>query len=161
MQFESLILRINEILHKSIQKYKQEIVGNEVYPDISLSQLYYIEAVHNLGNPAISELAAYLNVSKASTSESVRKLISKGLFIKVQSSEDKRIFNVGLSDLGLKLMEAEANALSGFIQTLKSSLDENELHSLEMIFSKILYVLFIFSYIYSRDLAKQYQLMMQ
>jgi DNA-binding MarR family transcriptional regulator len=138
MQFESLILRINEILHKSIQKYKQEIVGNEVYPDISLSQLYYIEAVHHLGNPTISELAAYLNVSKASTSESVRKLIAKGLFIKVQSSEDKRIYNVGLSELGLKLMEAEANALSGFIQTLKSSLDENELHSLETIFSKIL-----------------------
>lgn len=138
MQFENLILRINEILHKSIQKYKQEIVGNEVYPDISLSQLYYIEAVHNLGNPTISELAAYLNVSKASTSESVRKLIAKGLFTKVQSSEDKRIYNVGLSELGLKLMEAEANALSGFILTLKSSLDENDLLSLETIFSKIL-----------------------
>ncbi len=138
MEFEKLLIQINEVLHKSIQKYKQEVVGNNSYSDITLSQLYYIEAVYNLGTPTVSELSSHLKITKASTSEGVRKLIDRGLLMKTQSSQDRRVFHLSLSESGLKLIEAEAGALSEFVSNIKNSLDDSEMYLMGEIFKKIL-----------------------
>ncbi len=138
MRFEELFIQINEILHRSIQKFKEEIIGSGPYSDLTLSQLFYLEAVHSLGNPTLGELSKRLKISNASASVGVQKLLKKGLLRKVQSSEDRRVFYVSLAPKAKKLMDAEARAFTDFIANIKGALSEKEIRTVEEIFLKIL-----------------------
>ena len=138
MKFEELFIQINEILHRSIQKFKEEIIGSGPYSEMTLSQLFYLEAVHSLGSPTLGELAKRLKVSNASASVGVQKLLKKGLLRKIQSSEDRRVFYISLSPDAKKLMKAEERAFADFIANIKSTLNEKEIRIVEEIFQKIL-----------------------
>ena len=138
MEFEHLLIQINEIFHKSIMRYKEEVLGKSTFSDVTISQLYYLEAVFHLGNPTLSELAEHLKVSKASATAGVQKLIKNGLAQKVRSSEDHRVFHVHPSADGLKLLEAEVHALTDFTEKIKRALSDKELQSLKTIFKKII-----------------------
>lgn len=138
MKFEELFIQINEILHRSIQKFKEEIIGSGPYSDLTLSQLFYLEAIHALGSPTLGELAKRLKISNASASVGVQKLIKKGLLSKLQSSEDRRVCNIKLSPEAKKLMKAEERAFADFIANIKGALSEKEIRTVEEIFQKIL-----------------------
>lgn len=138
MQFEELLIQINEIFHKAITQYKEEMVGKSEFSDITVSQLFYLEAIYHLDNPTLSELADHLKVSKASATAAVQKLIRKGLAGKVQSSIDQRVYHVHLSGAGERLIEAEMRALAEFAQTIKSPLTDSEIKQLTKIFQKII-----------------------
>ena len=138
MEFENLLIQIAEILHKSIDEYKQEIVRQSKYSDLTLSQQFYLEAIFQLGKPTLSELAQHLKISKASATTGVQKLIGKGLAIKNQSERDQRVFHVLLTDDGNKLMAAEIQAISDFTDKLENSLSDQEKKQLIRIFKKII-----------------------
>jgi DNA-binding MarR family transcriptional regulator len=140
MIFENLLLQIVNEFHKSIQKFKQQIVCDDSYNGLTLSHLYYIEAIYQLVQPTVSELASHLNVSKASASEAIKKLNQRNLLIKSQSGHDKRVFHVTLSDQAMKLIEAEKKAMDAFIDNIKNTLNSDEIRVLEEIFTKILKV---------------------
>ena len=105
---------------------------------ISLSQLFYLEAIFQLGTPTLSELARHLNISKASTTTGVQKLIAKDLARKVQSTEDQRVYHVHLSEKGRQLMAAEVHAMADFTEKLKRALDDNERQDLARLFEKVI-----------------------
>ena len=138
MTFDDLLLQINTVLHQSIQSFKQQIVSDGSYDGLTLSHLYYVEAIYQLGEPTVSELADHLVVSKASASEAVKKLSQRNLVVKSQSVSDKRVFHVALSEHAVKLIEAEKKAMNAFIANIKSTLNSDEMHLLEEIFTKIL-----------------------
>ena len=137
MEFENLLIQITEIFHQSINAYKEEIIKKSKFSDITVSQLFYMEAVYHLGNPTLSELAAHLKISKASTTVGVQKLIEKGLVAKARSEADQRVFHVRLSGRGRQLIEAEVNALADFAERIKHSLSKEEIKRLSRIFKKI------------------------
>lgn len=138
MEFDGLFIQINEILHESIQKYKEEIIGKSSYSDITLSQLFYMEAIHTLGSPSLGELAKRLKITNASASVGIQKLLKKGLITKAQSAVDKRIYNIRLSVTGKKLIASELKAFSDFTQNIKNTLSDKEIKTMEAIFRKIL-----------------------
>ncbi len=138
MQFEQVLIQINEIFHESITQYKEEMVGKSEFSDITVSQLFYLEAIYHLHNPTLSQLADHLKVSKASATAAVQKLIRKGLVSKTQSSTDQRVYHVHLSGAGERLIEAEMRALSEFAGNIKKSLTAHERKQLVKIFQKII-----------------------
>lgn len=132
-----MLVQINEIFHRSMKQYKEEIIGKGDYSDVTINQLIYLEAIFQLENPTVSDLADHLDVSRASASIGVRKLIESGLATKSQSVDDHRIQHIGLSDKGIKLIEAEVRALSDFSDKVKSVLSDEEVSRLVEIFTKI------------------------
>jgi DNA-binding MarR family transcriptional regulator len=138
MEFEQILLQINEIFHKSITQYKQEVIGKSEFSDVTVSQLFYLEAIYQLDSPTLSELADHLKVSKASATSAVQKLVKKGLAEKVQSSADQRVHYVHLSNDGLRLIEAEMHAMTGFADNITESLSDSETRQLMEIFQKII-----------------------
>ena len=139
MTFEQLLIQITEIIHKSVQNYKEELIRKSKFKDITLKQLFYLEAIYHLENPTIGGLASHLKVTNASTSNAVKKLISNGLVIKEISSSDQRSFNVSLSKKGLELIVAEEKAVKDFIAGIKNSISEKEMEVLIKIFQKVIY----------------------
>jgi len=138
MAFEGLLIQVDELIHNSIQQYKEEILGNSRYSAVTAGQLYYIEAVSAMSNPTLSKLAACLKITKSSASIAIRKLIENGFLVKLRSSQDKRYYYFSLSDKGEALIKAEKRALSNFASSIKNSLTEAEIEMIEAIFVKII-----------------------
>lgn len=138
MEFIQLLIRINEIVHASMRRFKEEIIGRGDYPEVTVNQLIYLEAIFQMESPTVSDLADHLKVSKASASVGIGKLIKSGLAEKTTSPEDRRIHHISLSGEGKRLIEAEVKALSEFSERVRSALTEDEAKVLIEIFKKIL-----------------------
>jgi len=137
MDFLQLLIQISEIFHTSITRYKREVIGQSKYSDITVNQLIYLEAIFHLGGPTMSQLADHLNLSRASASIAVQRLIKNGLAAKTQSSDDSRVYYVNLSKEGTKLIEAEVKAFAEFADRIKSALSDDEVKQLVEIFKKV------------------------
>ncbi|MBN1574778.1 MAG: winged helix-turn-helix transcriptional regulator [Deltaproteobacteria bacterium] len=138
MEFIQLLIRINEIVHASMRRFKEEIIGGGDYPEVTVNQLIYLEAIFQLGSPTVSELADHLKVSKASASVGIGKLIKSGLADKTISLQDRRIHHISLSGDGKRLIEAEVRALTEFSERVRGALSDDEAKVLIEIFKKIL-----------------------
>ena len=137
MEFEDLLIHINEMMHSSIQRFKQEAIGRGPQADLTISQLLYVETIFRLGKPSVTELAQALGISKASASAGAHKLIWKGLVKAKRSGDDHRVYYLGLTDKGEKVIEAEKHAVKDFSTRIRQSLNDREVRMLEEIFTKI------------------------
>ncbi len=137
MEFEELLVRFNEMMHRSIQKFKRQAIGRGPNSDVTIAQLYYIEAIFRLKRPSLNELAKELRISKASASTGVHKLIHKGLAKAEQSLDDRRVYYISLTAGGRRLIDAEKNSFRELSEGIRKTLTENEIRVLGGIFAKI------------------------
>lgn len=80
----------------------------------------------------ISELADYMRLSRPAVTQKVNELVKKGLVIKTQSEQDKRVFYLSLSD---KVTE---NCREPRMNTVLDAVEKNFSEGDKVIFSKIL-----------------------
>lgn len=104
---------------------------------LTVAGLHYIETIADRQSVTMAELAQAMGVSKPSTTNMVNKLIEAGLVHKVQSSEDRRVFNVRLSDKGKRVMDQHRAAFEAFVDHAAEKLSDGELASLIALLSKI------------------------
>jgi MarR family transcriptional regulator for hemolysin len=137
MDFEELLVRFNEMSHRSIQKFKRQAIGRGPNADVTIAQLYYIEAIFRLKRPSLNELARELRISKASASTGVHKLMGKGLAKAEQSPQDRRVYFISLTADGRRLIDAEKNSFREFSQLVRRTLTEREIRVLGAILEKV------------------------
>jgi DNA-binding MarR family transcriptional regulator len=123
-----------DITLKNIQK---EVGDGSGLPKLTIHQFQYIDAINTLGEPAITEIAEKLNITKPSVTAGIKKLINLGYVVKTQSTADKRVFHVSLTQAGARLIEAKYKALNEYNRFILNSLSEDELIQFESILTKI------------------------
>ncbi|MGO9387094.1 MAG: MarR family winged helix-turn-helix transcriptional regulator [Methanobacterium sp.] len=138
MEFEELFIKISEIIHQHIAANKEKALNKYELSDITMNQLYYLEAIYKLDNPTFSELANELKVNKASVTGAMNKLTKLEYVYKVQSDKDQRIFNIHLSEKGKIAIEIDKKIHEEFSKYIKTCLDENEIEELTKIFKKMI-----------------------
>jgi DNA-binding MarR family transcriptional regulator len=104
---------------------------------LTISQLHYIDAIAQLGEPTITEIAEELKITKASVTGAVNKLIELGFVQKSRSSDDRRVFHVRLTQAAQELVEARFKALHEYGQFVQSVLSEEEARQFEDAIVKI------------------------
>lgn len=124
MELEKLMFKVNSHLYSLYRKYSANC---EDIVNISYSEYFYVEALNILEDATYSDLAQYLNLSKPSVTNMVKKLIAKGLIYKIQSEKDRRKSYLYLTDKGKLLLEQDYNVVNEFTQEIKDSLTEEEL----------------------------------
>jgi|GEM_PF-1529205 len=134
MELEKLMFKVNSHLYSLYRKYSANC---EDIVNISYSEYFYVEALNILKDATYSDLAQYLNLSKPSVTNMVKKLISKGLIYKIQSEKDRRKSYLYLTDKGKLLLEQDYNVVNEFTQEIKDSLTEEELEKYEELTSII------------------------
>ena len=134
---ELLLVEFINTLDLSLKKLQKEIGDSSGFSSLTISQLQYIDAIHALGAPAITEVANKLNITKASVTAGVNKLIDMGYLTKTQSEEDKRVFHVSLTAAGQQLTVAKAQALKEYGEFITEVLSEAEAHQFEAIITKL------------------------
>lgn len=67
---------------------------------LTLTQMHYLETIHSLKNPNLTEIALALNLSKPTVKVAVDKLVERDFLYRVQSDEDRRSAHIHLTEKG-------------------------------------------------------------
>lgn len=134
---DKLLLDFINTLDASFKKRLEEAGSAAGVALLTVSQLGYIDAVHVLGEPSITELADALAVTKASVTVGVNRLVRQGYVVKAQSHEDKRVFRVSLTEAGETLVRAKLQTLEAYVAGIRAALTEDEAEQFTAIVTKV------------------------
>jgi len=134
MEIEALI----EKLSQSMERFETQTFKNSSLSNLTSTQVFYLDAIFQLKNPNLSELASYLNVSKPTVTFAINKMESQGYVKKTQSNEDRRFFSLHLTSKGNKLAKVHDAIHKSYATVFKKVLDINELKTLETLLGKVL-----------------------
>ncbi len=90
----------NEIYDKFKLNFYRNIFRNFSDRESSLtaSETFCTEVVKGLNRPTINELGEFLRISQPNTAYKVANLVKKGYLTKTQSTEDRRVFFLDVTD---------------------------------------------------------------
>jgi DNA-binding MarR family transcriptional regulator len=134
---EQLLTEFIDTLEASLKRLQREAGDSSGFSHLTISQLQYIDAIHALGEPTISELAARLNLTKASVTIAINKLLRSGYVTKTRSNRDKRVFHVSLTAAADQLVQSKIQTLRAYDQFIRSALTESEARQFEGILAKL------------------------
>lgn len=102
------------------------------------TQLNYLETIHLLDNPNITELATALNLSKPTVKIAVDRLIEKDYIFKVRSDKDRRSAHLHLTEKGKLINQMHDYAHKRIAEFMSRKLTNEELNTLTSILDKVL-----------------------
>lgn len=137
MDLGTLLQEMHTFLSAALQGCRTTVLERGSYRSISLNQLAYLETIHGLGKPTLSQVAARVGVSRASACVAVQHLVKQALIGKIRSSTDQRVQHICLSARGEALIHAEQTALLDFGLRMQRRLSDQEQAELELIFFKL------------------------
>ena len=134
---EKILLEFINTLDLSLKQQQKEAGSTLGFSRLTVHQLQYLDAINDLENPTITELAKKLRITKASVTVGVNKLIKMGFVSKIQSKEDKRVFHVSLKESGKQFAAAKNQALQDYGKFIRSALSKEEVKQFEAILTKL------------------------
>jgi DNA-binding MarR family transcriptional regulator len=134
---ENLLLQFISTLDTSLKTYQNQVDDGTGISKLTISQFQYINAINELQNSTITAIAEQLNITKASVTNGINKLVKMGYVLKTPSTEDKRVVHVTLTESSRKLVKAKSETLKGYGEFIHSALSEEETEQLKIILEKL------------------------
>lgn len=134
---EALLLEFVSTLDAFLKHLQARAGADLGMSRLTINQFQYIDAIYELGEPTITEIAERLKITKASVTAGIGKLEQMGYVQKTQSQSDKRVFHVSLTEKGKPLIQAKYQALEEYGKFIQSSLSSEEIRQFEMILTKL------------------------
>lgn len=134
---ETLLIEFIHTLEHAFKNIQEQSGLRAGFSRLTISQAQYLDAIHTLGQPTITELATHLNFAKASVTAGINKLVTLGYVVKNQSAEDKRVYRVQLTSAGVELVTAKYQALQEYVAFIGSALTEEESRQFEAALEKL------------------------
>jgi len=134
---EKILLEFINTLDLSLKQQQKEAGSTLGFSKLTVHQLQYLDAINDLENQTITELAKKLHITKASVTVGVNKLIKMGFVSKTQSKADKRVFRVSLKESGRRFAAAKNQALQDYGKFIRSVLSKEEAKQFESILTKL------------------------
>lgn len=108
-----------EMLRDSIMKrcFSREAPG-EGHPEITFSQMRALHFIKGRSGTTIKQIAEDSDVSPASASAMVDRLLDMGMVVREQDTEDRRAVNVSLSAQGRETFKMHERVITGAISEI-------------------------------------------
>jgi DNA-binding MarR family transcriptional regulator len=106
--------------------------------NLTHTQMHYLETIHFLDNPNITELASKLKLSKPTVKVAVDKLIEKEFVFKIQSDADRRSAHIHLTEKGKLINQMHDYAHKRIAESFVRKLNNEELATLTKLLNKAL-----------------------
>lgn len=94
--------------------------------NLTVSQLDYLAVVRDQEKVTSSDIAKALGYANSSVTVMIKRLIKMGLLTKSQSSEDKRVSYVELTELGQNVVQIQLRVFRDIAGALESQLTQEE-----------------------------------
>ncbi|NMB78756.1 MAG: MarR family transcriptional regulator [Methanomicrobiales archaeon] len=134
MDLQDLFLQFIERYHRILLEADRKEKGPTGFPDITITQYFYLQAVQRQDRITLTELASVVGVSKPSATAVITRLINDGFIIRTQSPVDQRRFHLSLSKKGREIFVHKQRAYREFISRLESCTTHKEQEILEKAF---------------------------
>ncbi|WP_048205205.1 MarR family winged helix-turn-helix transcriptional regulator [Methanococcoides methylutens] len=119
----------DQLSFENVSIYYNKIV-NDGKPDnnrdLSARLYLYLTLIKTLGNPTMSELATSARVSKPAVSNAVKKLQEMGLVDIRESTKDRRVSHLCISDTGKEVLEVLDSADQQFFRKIAEILGDDD-----------------------------------
>jgi len=126
---------LNIILHNS-EILEEDMKQESELKNLTTRQLYCIELIKDLKNPTLSELAASMNIAKASISVMIERLENNKYLYKVLSNSDRRTAHVHLTEKGEKAALLHTELHQRISALLTNDMTESEKEILIVLLNK-------------------------
>jgi len=141
MATEDIIVKainvLSESMRECMRKYKEETPNSKELFNLTITQLHYLHAIRERGNPTITELAEKFGVQKSTVTVAINKLLERGFIEKISSESDLRVVHISLAAKGKRLIEIEDMGYYQFAGHIMESLDETERETFACLLSKV------------------------
>src|ERR1700757_3381701 len=104
---------------------------------LGLSDFAVLEALLHKGSLPVNTIGPIVNLTPGSISIAVDRLVEKGLVSRVESTEDRRVRIVALTERGKDLIVSAFRKHAGQMRRVFSELTAEELHTLEVALKKV------------------------
>ena len=126
MDLQDLFLQFIERYHRILLEADRKEKGSSGFPDISITQFFYLQAVQRHDKITLTELAMVVGVSKPSATAVITRLINDGFIVREQSPVDQRRFHLSLTKKGREVFVHKQRAYREFISRLETCTTEKQ-----------------------------------
>lgn len=134
---EKLLVEFVNTFDITLKKFQADLGDGSGISKLTISQLQYIDTIHELGEPTITEIAERLSITKASVTIGINKLAALGYVTKTQSTLDKRVLHVSLTEASRQLAKAKYQSLKEYGAFINAALTEDEARQFKETLTKI------------------------
>jgi DNA-binding MarR family transcriptional regulator len=131
------LTEIVEILTRTMGEMESRVLKEGEFAELSMRQLHYLDTVHRLDHPTLSELAQAMEISRPSATAAIGKLAAAGFVVKVTSDEDRRVAHVHLTHKGERIVRLHAAVHQAVADLFTGALDPSELQELVRMLNKV------------------------
>ncbi|QYE99036.1 MarR family winged helix-turn-helix transcriptional regulator [Paraclostridium sordellii] len=128
------LIRSTSLLRKNYANFVNKSLSNS---DITLSEFAYLKEVVNCDGVAQDELIRNLSIDKAAATRIAQSLEKKEIIKRVRNKNNKRFFNVFLTDEGHKYADFIKQTLNDFYKVLNNEVSSSDMKTFMTIFKKI------------------------
>ncbi|CEQ02910.1 MarR family transcriptional regulator [[Clostridium] sordellii] len=128
------LIRSTSLLRKNYANFVNKSLSNS---DITLSEFAYLKEVVNCDGVAQDELIRNLSIDKAAATRIAQSLEKKEIIRRVRNKNNKRFFNVFLTDEGHKYADFIKQTLNDFYKVLNNEVSSSDMKTFMTIFKKI------------------------
>jgi DNA-binding MarR family transcriptional regulator len=133
-ELTGLIIKFSNELSKCNIDISKELGSYEM----QIKQFHYLALIEKTQNMTFSELSEILNITKPSVTEIINKLTKLGCVYREQSSSDKRVFYIKLTEKGKKIVKLKEISAGKFAEERLGSLTDEEVGNFMEILKKLL-----------------------
>ena len=130
MARDLFIKELNQVLvstYQTIEKMERKMICRNSAVCLSMAEIHLIEAVgRGKGPKTISALAGRLNITLASVTVGVNKLVKKELLQKKRSEKDGRVIFVSLTGRGKRIYQVHEGFHAQMAEYVSSGLTKEE-----------------------------------
>ena len=94
-------------------------------------ETFCMEIIMALGRPSLSRFAEFTSRSSANAADKVNKLVKKGYLRKIQSTEDKRVFYLEVTQRYLDYYNISYQYMETVMKRVEDKFSEEELQTVE------------------------------
>lgn len=128
------LIRSTSLLRKNYANFVNKSLSNS---DITLSEFAYLKEVVNCDGIAQDELIRNLSIDKAAATRMAQSLEKKEIIKRVRNENNKRFFNVFLTDEGHKYADFIKQTLNDFYKVLNNEVSSSDMKTFMDIFKRI------------------------
>ncbi|CEO06685.1 MarR family winged helix-turn-helix transcriptional regulator [Paraclostridium sordellii] len=128
------LIRSTSLLRKNYANFVNKSLSNS---DITLSEFAYLKEVVNCDGIAQDELIRNLSIDKAAATRIAQSLEKKEIIQRIRNENNKRFFNVFLTDEGHEYADFIKQTLSDFYNVLTNEVSSSDMKTFMTIFKKI------------------------
>ncbi len=138
MEPRKSLVDIVEKISSMMGEFEDKALNSDELSDLTVKQLYYLDMVKKLNNPTFTDLSEEIGVTKPTVTTAINKLIKQGHIEKIQSVEDRRVYNLLLTEEGERVVDIHDKAHKDFARMISNSLNDQELNKVVDIFTKVI-----------------------